>query len=185
MPDTFQTIHTVKVYQNRIYLDDVLLYESEGNSHDMAMNLYKLQETQYPKFFKMDLMSRWGVLCADLLLHHENLDAIDVYKRVLVLQNASSSLVSDKKFQETVNNSLPSPAQFVYTLPNIVLGEIAIRHHFKGENTFFVSPSFNEVQLNQYVQYLFDNHVAEIALCGFLEVTDTTQDIEMYICKKR
>ena len=33
----------------------------------------------------------------------------------------------------------PCPAVFVYTLPNVVEGEISIRHHIKGENTWFWS----------------------------------------------
>ena len=36
--------------------------------------------------------------------------------------------------------TIPSPSIFVYTLPNIVSGEIAIRHKYYGESTCYVLP---------------------------------------------
>ena len=43
------------------------------------------------------------------------------------------------RFQETIQHAdsyYPSPALFVYTLPNIVTGEIAIRNKYYGETSF-------------------------------------------------
>ena len=50
-----------------------------------------------------------------------------------------------------------SPALFVYTLPNIVIGEICIRHHFKGENAFFVFKQFDGTFMAGICQQLFEN----------------------------
>jgi len=36
---------------------------------------------------------------------------------------------------------------FVYTLPNIVTGEIAIRNHYYGETSFYILPERSEQQM--------------------------------------
>jgi hypothetical protein len=99
-----------------------------------------------------------------------------------VLQNASSSLLTDRNFQHSIEK-VASPALFVYTLPNIVMGEIAMRQQFKGENTFFVTDRFDPIQLQNYTEILFKNKIAEIVISGFLEVTEDSQDITFYLNK--
>ena len=47
-------------------------------------------------------------------------------KQDLVLSNANASLDVDLKYAKTMQTGA-SPALFVYTLPNIVIGEISIR----------------------------------------------------------
>ena len=88
----------------------------------------------------------------------------------LVLSNKSASLDTDRKHQETINNKdsyYPSPGIFVYTLPNIGIGEISIRHEIRGENAFFVFDVFNAQTLFQYAEallqtkkstHIFNNH---------------------------
>jgi 3-oxoacyl-(acyl-carrier-protein) synthase len=128
----------------------------------------------------MDRMSKWGIICAEILLQQKSLDSIDAYQRAIVLQNSASSLNTDKNFQESIG-IIPSPALFVYTLPNIVMGEIAIRHNFKGENTFIVSAAFNKTQLEVYSNMLLESNFAKIILCGYLEVDAQTQEIAMWL----
>jgi hypothetical protein len=66
----------------------------------------------------------------------------DPYATGIVLSNSNASLDADIKYYDSVAN-IPSPALFVYTLPNIVIGEISIKHSFKGENAFFIFDSFD------------------------------------------
>lgn len=176
---SFNIIHTVKVNNNQIFLDENLLLQ--GGETELIIDAYKYLNINYPKFYKMDLMSKWGIVCAELLLRHHNPGHTADYKKAIVLQNSSSSLLTDRNFQHSIE-TIASPALFVYTLPNIVMGEIAIRHKFKGENTFFITPQYDEKQLAEYTGMLFENNLAEIALCGYLEVTENTQDIVMWLC---
>ena len=105
-------------------------------SSDELVDLYRTNIGDYPKFFKMDPLSRLGFVATELLLK-ESLKA----DYGILLFNRSSSLADDMVFQATIqdrNNWFPSPALFVYTLPNIVTGEIAIRNHFQTETNFMV-----------------------------------------------
>ena len=92
----------------------------------------------------MDSLSKLGWLAAEILLKDSfNKEALSVRKMSgLVFANANSSLDTDIKYYETAKD-IASPALFVYTLPNIVIGEICIRHNFKGENAFFISEQFD------------------------------------------
>jgi 3-oxoacyl-[acyl-carrier-protein] synthase-1 len=68
-------------------------------------------------------------------------------------------------------NYYPSPALFVYTLPNIVTGEIAIRHHIQGETSFYVLD--NPEQLEPIVQStLATRHSPAVLLAGWCECSE-------------
>lgn len=99
----------------------------------MLVELYRRYVGDYPKFFKMDTLSRLGFIAAELLLKEEQVDAV-------ILANRSASIKNDTDYLATISddNYYPSPALFVYTLPNIVTGEIAIRHHINGETAFYI-----------------------------------------------
>jgi 3-oxoacyl-[acyl-carrier-protein] synthase-1 len=76
---------------------------------------------------------------------HEGLE-----DRAIILFNSSSSIDSDLKYQKSIEddkNFFPSPSVFVYTLPNIVTGEIALRHRYYGETSFYILPYRNEIQM--------------------------------------
>ena len=105
-------------------------------SSDEMVDLYRKEVGDYPKFFKMDPLSRLGFVASEMLL--KKCPKADY--GVLIF-NQSSSMADDMAFQETIQddaNWFPSPALFVYTLPNIVTGEIAIRNHFLTETNFMV-----------------------------------------------
>ena len=94
----------------------------------------------------------------------------------LVLSNNSSSLDTDVKYQNSISNPdeyYPSPAVFVYTLPNICLGEISIRHQLKSENSFFIFDQFNPEFLNNYANVLLQTKKAEKVLSNLLNSTDS------------
>ncbi len=103
---------------------------------DELVDLYRTHVGDYPKFFKMDSLARLGFVASEILLK----DSPKADYGVLLF-NRSSSLADDTAFQATIQNRsnwFPSPALFVYTLPNIVTGEIAIRNHFQTETNFMV-----------------------------------------------
>jgi hypothetical protein len=92
----------------------------------------------------------------------------------LVFANRSASLDTDLKHQATIANPheyYPSPAVFVYTLPNICLGEISIRHQLKTENSFFVFDSYEQAEpfLQQYSQALLAQGKAQSVLMAWVE----------------
>ncbi|MBR6304866.1 MAG: hypothetical protein IKR37_04485 [Paludibacteraceae bacterium] len=99
----------------------------------MLVELYRRYVKDYPKFFKMDTLSRLGFIAAELVLQDQRVEAV-------ILANRSASIKNDTDYLATITgeNYYPSPALFVYTLPNIVTGEIAIRHHIQGETSCYI-----------------------------------------------
>ncbi|MCX6285749.1 MAG: 3-oxoacyl-ACP synthase [Bacteroidetes bacterium] len=139
--------------------------------------LYKQEQISYSKFYKMDPLSKLGFMSAELLLRHENSGRFKPGSLAVVLANSSSSLESDLSHQASIRNRsayFPSPSVFVYTLANIVIGEICIRHSLKGENAFLISEKFNPMQLQNHVSELLDNNRAEACICGWVEILGNT-----------
>jgi hypothetical protein len=145
---------------------------------------YDFAELKYPKFYKMDNLSKLGILAADVLLKDaswiKNYSPEDVG---IVLSNANASLDTDIKYYKTVKD-FASPALFVYTLPNIMIGEICIRHHFKGENAFFISREFDAAFIQQYVDNLINNNILRSCICGWIELLNETCKAVLFLVEK-
>ena len=148
--------------------------ENFPNFAAFIKNLYKKGQISYPKFYKMDNLSKLGFLGAEILLSES-----DVLKKYgteeigVIMANSSSSLDTDLDYQELIrdkSNYFPSPAVFVYTLPNILIGEICIRHKIKGENAFLISEEFNSNLIYNYVNELFTRNRVDSCFCGWVEV---------------
>ena len=149
---------------------------------DFAKQVYKHAATDYPKFFKMDNLSKLSFLAADLLLKGKSADGEN--NTALLFANASSSLDTDVKYNESIidkDNYFPSPAVFVYTLPNICMGEISIRHKLYTENSFFIFDAFNPEFFANYAAILLDTNKAEKVLCGWVEFFNNKYKAFMYL----
>lgn len=159
----------VRIREGECILNGQCVFRAESLPvRDWLTALYRERQLEYPKFFKMDILAKAGFLAAELLMQGEK--GADNRRTGLFFANACSSLDTDRHYQETIGESyFPSPSVFVYTLPNIVLGEICIRHRIFGENTFFVSKEFPVTALRQYTQQVFADSGLERALLGWLE----------------
>lgn len=135
VPPITDEIHHIVLTPNHVRLDGTgTEYNEQGAS--LLTELYRSHVGDYPKYFKMDPLARVGFIASELLLKVSPKADYSV-----LLFNATSSLADDISFQETIqshDNWFPSPALFVYTLPNIVTGEIAIHNHFQTETNFMV-----------------------------------------------
>lgn len=140
---------------------------------DFIKALYKQEQINYPKFYKMDALGKLGFIASELLLRNKDFKSYPPELTGVVLSNSSSSLDTDIAHNETIRDRdryFPSPSVFVYTLPNIVIGEICIRNGIKGENAFLVSETFNPELLTGYVTDLFNRELVDRCLCGWIEV---------------
>ncbi|TYB74098.1 3-oxoacyl-ACP synthase [Bizionia saleffrena] len=147
----------------------------------------KQLNTNYPKFFKMDNLSKLAFLTADILLKNANLSPTKEHNIALLLSNKASSLDTDRKHQNTIidpDNYYPSPSLFVYTLPNICLGEISIKHKLLSENSFFIFERFNADHLHLNSSYLLNTNKAEKTLCGWVDFDGNNYDAFLYIVGK-
>jgi hypothetical protein len=117
----------------------------------------------------MDNLSKLGFLASEILLKGSDFHDKNPEQTGIILMNSNSSLDTDLKYFQSTKE-IPSPALFVYTLPNIVIGEICIRNGFKGENAFFVSQEFDPSFLTQYVNNLINNNILQSCICGWTDL---------------
>lgn len=146
---------------------------------DDPADAYRHLHFAYPKFFKMDLLCKWAWLAAESLLDKGDgflYDGMDKNKIALVIATAHGCLEVDKKYSETIA-TIPSPALFVYTLPNVMLGEICIRHGFKGEQACMVQDSFDVDEVLFWTKDLMDRHNMDACLCGWADATGNRHDV--------
>lgn len=149
----------------------------------MLKEVYKEKIGDYPKFYKMDPLSQLGFVASELLLQQESPRQFDIESRAVILFNRSSSLCDDKKYQSTIqdeNNYFPSPAVFVYTLPNIVTGEISIRNKYFGETLFCVSTDFNAEEIISLAKEAFLDTMTTDLLTGWVEC-DMNGNIDAFL----
>ena len=141
----------------------------------MLVELYRRYVGDYPKFFKMDTLSRLGFIAAEMLLKSTDrfTDRVQSTETAIILANKSASIKNDTEYLATISNGnyYPSPALFVYTLPNIVTGEIAIRHHIQGETAFYILE--NQEQLEPIIKAtLTANHSPLTVIAGWCECSE-------------
>jgi hypothetical protein len=169
------------IRNNRVYRDGTLIWEAakELELPEFLRAGYDHFSGQYPKFHKMDHLSKLGWLAAEVLLKDKPLTDHAPAQTGLILSNRSASLDTDLRYYDTVKE-IPSPGLFVYTLANIVMGEISIRHGFKGENAFFTTDTFDRAFMVAYIQQLFRENAITACLCGWIEVIGPVYDVMLY-----
>jgi len=174
-----------KITNNTIIVNDKLLFENNNVPYNVFIkNAYKKYINNYPKFFKMDNLSKLGIIAVELL--SDEFKSIDGKEIGVVLVNSASSLDADQTFQKTIvkDNYFPSPSVFVYTLPNIVIGEICIKHKIYGESSFFVSQNFDSTFIYNIVCDLFSRQGINTAIVGWLDFIDNDYLASLCIIKK-
>lgn len=168
-----------------VYKNEQPVFKNTGvGLSEFLVSAYHHFTLQYPKFYKMDGLSKLGWLATEILLK-DRFKATE-YKPEdigIVLSNANASLDTDIKYYETAKD-IASPALFVYTLPNIVIGEISIRHQFKGENAFFIFDEFDAGFIEQYVSNLINNNILQSCICGWVEMLGDEYKAALYLIEK-
>ncbi len=177
------------IRDNIVIHDGRLLFESKtGNFTEFASGLYRHSGISYPKFHKMDNLSKLGFMSAEILLKEKNLSHKYAGDEIgIILMNSSSSLDTDRNYQKTITNRneyFPSPAVFVYTLPNVVIGEICIRHKIFGEGNFFITEKFNPSFVFKYISQLFDSDFVKCCITGWVEISGNNYESVLFLIEK-
>jgi len=175
---------TALIRNNKVWGGETLLFESDGQGMDFFNFLYEKLDINYPKFFKMDALCKSGMAAAHVLLKNFKKDHYRPEEIGIVLSNKNGSIEADINYFES-SKTFPSPSLFVYTLPNIVIGEISIRYGFKGENAFFVSEKFNADWMYFYVSNLLQEHHIKACICGWADVANENYDACLFLVEKK
>ncbi|MBS1637678.1 MAG: 3-oxoacyl-ACP synthase [Bacteroidetes bacterium] len=185
--DTTITTYT-RIRRQGILSNDQLFYEHNGEAATFAGDAYKHLQLSYPKFHKMDLLCKAGLLATETALKdHASFQSLDMSRVAIVLANRASSLETDRQHQRSISdksNYFPSPAVFVYTLPNIVIGEIAIKYKITGENAFFVCEHFDAALLHDYAETLLKSEHTDAVLAGWTDVDQGLTDTLIYLVER-
>jgi hypothetical protein len=163
---------------------------SENNSHtDFLIASYKHYQISYAKFYKMDSLCKLAFIASEVLLKTNKIT--EKYKPddiAVIISNSSSSLEIDTEHQKTISNKenhFPSPTIFVYTLPNILIGEIAIRNKIKGENSFFIFDKFDAEFTCDYINSLLNSDKAKYCIGGWVEYFEDKYEAFLFTIEKK
>jgi len=179
---SIQITSSCLIRNNQLQLDGEVLLAKDKQLplKDFLKAAYDLDASSYLKFFKMDDLCKLAYIASEFLLKHKKLtEQYGASTISLVFANISSSLDTDINYYNTVKD-FPSPSLFVYTLPNIMLGEISIRNKFKGENAFFVFEHFQADFLCNYATQLIKEHKAKAVIIGWVELLK--ENYEAFLC---
>lgn len=182
-----QTTKTVILDNNKVLVNNHLLFETASyvDPLEFFKELYKFLGLTYLKFFKMDPLAKLGFLACELLL--SDYPEISKEELKIILACSHSSIESDTQFQGTISNPenyFPSPSVFVYTLPNIVIGEIAIRHQIFGENCMFIIPPSNKGTYKEFFEQNMKQTLQEQSIIGYLDFYNNNYYAEFHLTNK-
>ena len=181
--------HYIVITPETVKLNGVEMSRAEqGNA--MLTELYRAHVGDYPKFFKMDTLCKLGFVASEILLKDEGQERfVPREDRAVVLFNRTASLQADTNYQSTIQdpeNFFPSPAAFVYTLPNIVTGEIAIRNKYYGETSFIVIESCDAQIMARQLMNAFRDPMTQSILGGWLDCTDENHfEARLFLVEKQ
>jgi len=165
-----------------------MAHAEQGNA--LLTELYRTDVGDYPKFFKMDTLSKLGFVASEMLLKDESEERfVPREDRAVVMFNKTASLQADTNYQSTIQdpeNFFPSPAAFVYTLPNIVTGEIAIRNKYNGETSFIVMESCDAHIMARQLMNAFQDPMTQSILGGWLDCNDENHfEARLFLVEKQ
>jgi hypothetical protein len=173
------------ISKQTVYKNGKIVFADKSSAlPDFFNELYKSLDITYARFYKMDSLNKLGWLAAEVLLkdsfNRENYLPEDIG---IILSNANASLDTDQRYLASVADGA-SPSLFVYTLPNIVTGEICIRNNFKGEDAFFLSDNFDVEFTESYVSNLLDDQVLQVCICGWVELLGNEYKAALFLVEK-
>lgn len=162
--------HYLNWRQDKIYKDGNQCFgDPEGNSEHILLTAYKALAMTYPKFYKMDLLSRLGILAVEWL--GPGIDHGRPFDTGIICSTHYGCLEVDKAFNHS-RESFASPALFVYTLPNIALGEICIRNKIKGPQVCLIEERTNAGLLCDNALNVLKRNRARNCIIGHIEATE-------------
>lgn len=161
---------TVEINAGEVLVNDSVVFsDKSADFGTFIREAFKSRGENNMKFYKMDDLCKLGYVAAAWLL-----DGIEFGEEEcgMVLSGKYGCLDTDMKHQQIIDkdgDAASSPAVFVYTLPNVVAGEISIRHHIKGENTWFWSDDRMMSDLKHYASLMAGASDLRYCIIGHLD----------------
>lgn len=174
----------------RVITNGQEVFSAENNLTfaEFIKSVYIHFDVKYPKFYKMDNICKLAIATSEALLNNTNF--ITRYKSTdiaVILSNSDATTDTDTNYNKTISdksNYFPSPTLFVYTLPNIMIGEVCIKNKIKGESAFFVSEKYNPLTLYSHITHLLTENKAESCIAGWVDFTDNKYESILFLVEK-
>ena len=166
--------------------DEYIFTTRQEETDNFFLAAYRHFDIAYPKFHKMDRFCQLGFLTALPIVPAAS--TYEPQKTGLLLASKSGSYFTDHHYfsrvfaQESITYS---PAQFTYTLPSAVLGELSIQHNFQGENYFLLQSQYNFDLLRDYARSLFNDQKLDTCLIGWMDYYDPDQFLSAFLWIER
>lgn len=151
---------------------------------DYLIALYRRYGIAYPRFFRMDNLCKLAFVAAELLLRDGGVTRRYGSDVAVVLSNGSSSIDTDLRYAVTFSDTaayFPSPALFVYSLPNVMIGELCIRHAVMGENALLIAEEFDPFLLCDYIDMAFRLGTMECCVTGWVELSAERREAILFL----
>ena len=166
----YEVTKRLRLTPEGLWLDDQAV-PLEARGAALVTEIFKKFLADGSRFFKMDLYSRLAYVGTSLLAK-DALSACDPEDRAMVIFTENGSVLADRKHLSTFSNPeefFPSPAVFINTLPNVVLGEIAVKNDIKGETTLVLLPRRDEAAMHRIVEATTAATKPSALLCGWVD----------------
>jgi hypothetical protein len=173
-----------KISENGVFVNTNLEQYYSTYETDWKRELYAKLNFDYPKFHKMDPLAKMAYLSFKLLEPKVDLGSFEDDAIVMLFANSSSSHTTDEKFKKSYYERSPSPSLFVYTLPNILTGELAILNKWYGENIFFIQKNFNPEFYLEQINFYFSKGL-NICLCGWVESGPKGEECFLFVVENK
>lgn len=177
---------TVTIENSQITVNGQTVFSSEEKTFSTFIReAYKALGEGNMKFYKMDDLCKLGYVACHYALKDK---AYTPTEAGIILANRNASLHTDIKHQVIIDqdgDAAASPAIFVYTLPNVVAGEICIRHKIQGENTFFIHKECNLAELKEYARTVMSGSKLKYCIVGWCELLNDTYKAEFSVVRSQ
>lgn len=171
---------TCKLNSRGIWLDGNLVRENSSETLDWKKELYDNLSLDYPKFHKMDALAKMAFLSLHFIQDKVDFGKYKDDEIAMLFANSGSSISTDIKFESSYKDKgSPSPSLFVYTLPNILTGELAIFKKWYGENIFFIQEKFDAEFFLEQINFYFSGH-STACLSGWVDAKENLEECFLF-----
>lgn len=172
-------IGSCKISKEAVVLNNEIQFQP--TEENWKKEIYSKLAIDYSKFHKMDALAKMAFLSVEMIAKASNLNKFKDNEIALLFANSSSSQNTDVKFINSYEvKGSPSPSLFVYTLPNILTGELSIRNKWYGENCFFIEEKFDVDFYLEQINFYFSKG-AKACLCGWVNSFNNVEECFVFI----
>lgn len=160
-------------YRNgNFYVNGKRLATACGNLDQDLNNAWAALGIELPRFPRMDRSSKLVAIGGSAFFIEGGALAGNSKDTIgMVITGKHGSMDTDQKYQaQLVVDNHASPGMFVYTLPNIAMGEFSIQHGLYGSGLCLLNNALDLAQMLDACEILLHDHGMESVICGWSDI---------------